>query len=110
MVIFKISETVLGWKRKCRRLIFHYKVEGCIRSAIAKGYEDEKEDNRGIGKKFSKVWIQEEHQTGKLEILCGIKQAPIDKNGIVALLPFQIQDPEVRGDDKRIPYLIYFLE
>jgi hypothetical protein len=28
--------------------------------------------------------------------------------GRVALMPFQIQEPDVRGEDKKLPYLMYF--
>jgi hypothetical protein len=63
---------------------------------------------RGIGMKFSNVGIQGEVQMGKLEYLQGKKQAHLEMRGTVALIPFQIQDPEQRGDDKRLPYLIYF--
>jgi hypothetical protein len=45
---------------------------------------------------------------GKLEYLQGKKQAPLEMRGTVALISIQIQDSEVRGEDKRLPHLIYF--
>jgi hypothetical protein len=64
---------------------------------------------RGIGMKFSNVGIQGEVHMGKLEYLQGKKQAHLEMRGTVALIPFQIQDPEKRGEDKRLPYFDIFL-
>jgi hypothetical protein len=36
-------------------------------------------------------------------------EAPDDKSETVDLFPFQIQEPEARGDDRRLPDLKYFL-
>jgi len=58
--------------------------------------------------KFSNDGIQGEVQMGKLEYLQGKKQAHLEMRGTVALIPIQIQDPEVRGEDKRLPHLMYF--
>ncbi len=44
---------------------------------------------------------------GKVENLLGKKQAPLAMMGTVAFMPFQIQDPEERGEDRRLPYLMY---
>lgn len=38
---------------------------------------------------------------GKLQYLQGKKQAPLEMRVTVALIPFQIQDPEVRGKYKK---------
>jgi hypothetical protein len=46
---------------------------------------------------------------GKFENLHGKKQAFLAMKGTVALIPFQIQDPKEKGEDKRLPYLMYLL-
>lgn len=80
--------------------VFQDIVERRMRSAMVKGCKNGKEDTRGTGKKFGKVRIHGEDQTGNLDALCGIKQAPSDNSGTVDFIPFQIQEQEVRGDDK----------
>jgi hypothetical protein len=54
------------------------------------------------------VRIQGEVQIGRLELKCGTKQDPLASRGIMDLIPFQTQEPEPRGQEKRLPYLIYF--
>jgi single-stranded DNA-binding protein len=54
-----------------------------------------------VGIKCKRVGIQGEVQMDKLENLHGKKQT--------SLIPFQIQDLEERGEDKRSPYLMYLL-
>jgi hypothetical protein len=49
------------------------------------------------------VGIQGEDQIGILQLLCEIKQVPEEIIGKVALIPFQIHDLEVRGEDKKLP-------
>jgi hypothetical protein len=53
--------------------------------------------------------IQGKDHMGNLEAICGIKQAHDDKSGTVDSMPFQIQEPESSGEDRRLPYLKYFL-
>ncbi len=44
---------------------------------------------------------------GKVENLLGKKQAPLAMMGTVAFMPFQIQESEERGEERRLPYLMY---
>jgi hypothetical protein len=51
---------------------------------------------RGIRVKDGDVGIQGEDQIGKLELIEGLKQVPAELTGRVALIPFQIQEPDIR--------------
>jgi hypothetical protein len=83
-------------------------VEEWIRSEMAREWLEGMEGNLGIGVKDETVGIHGEDHIGRLELLWGIKQAPAEMMGIVALMPFQIRDLVLREEDKRLPYLIYF--
>jgi len=83
-------------------------VEEWIRSEMAMGWLEGMEGNLGLNVKDGTVGIQGEDHIGRLELLWGIKQAPAEIMSIVALMPFQIRDPVLREEDKRLPYLIYF--
>jgi hypothetical protein len=61
----------------------------------------------GVGRNFGMVGIQGEDHMGSVEWMWGIKQAPTDKRGKVALIPFHIQEPYLSEEDKRLSYLIY---
>jgi hypothetical protein len=39
----------------------------------------------------------------------GIKQASADRKDKVAIIPFQIQEPDLREKDNKLPYLIYLV-
>jgi hypothetical protein len=58
----RISETVIGSKRKSRRDRFQVKYCGWIRSEIAKGYSKQSLGTRGTGWKLGKVGIHGECQ------------------------------------------------
>jgi hypothetical protein len=80
----------------------------CIRSEMAKGWLEGMEGNLAIGVKNGTIGIHGEDHIGRLELLWGIKQVLADMIGRVALMPFQIQEPNVREEDKKLPYLMYF--
>jgi hypothetical protein len=84
--IFKISEIVMGSNKKCKRFCFQDMVDEWIRSKIAKGWLEGIEANLDIGLKDGDVWIHGADHVGRLELLRGIKQAPIDMIGKVALM------------------------
>jgi len=105
---FKISEVVVGSNKKCKRFCFQDMVGEWIRSEMAKGWLEGIKANLGLGVKEGDVGIHGVDHIGRLEWLWGIKQAPADMIGRVALMPFQIQEPEGRGEDKKLPYLMYF--
>jgi len=108
IVIFKILEVVMGSNKKCKTFCFQDMVGEWIRSEMAKGWLKGMEGNLGIGIKDGAVGIHGEDHIGRLELLWGIKQAPANMIGRVALMPFQIQEPDVRGKDKKLSYLMYF--
>jgi len=105
--IFKISEVVVGSNKKCKRFSFQDMVGEWIRSEMAKGWLEGIEANLGIGVKEDNVGIHGVDHIGRHEWLWGIKQAPAEMIGRVALMPFQIQEPDVKGEDKKLPYLMY---
>jgi hypothetical protein len=75
---------------------------------MAKGWLEGMEGNLGFGVKNGIVGVHGKDHIGRLELLWGIKQAPAYMIGRVALMPFQIQEPDVREEDKKLPYLMYF--
>jgi hypothetical protein len=108
ILIFKISNMVVGSNKKCKTFCLQDMVGECIRSEMARGWLEEMDGNLGIGVKDETVGIHGEDHIGRLELLWGIKQAPEEMMGKVALMPFQIRYPVLREEDKRLPYLIYF--
>lgn len=66
------------------------------------------EGNLGVGRKDGTVGIHGEDHIGRLELLWGIKQAPAEIIERIALMPFKMQKPVAREEDKKLPYLIYF--
>jgi hypothetical protein len=109
IMILRISETVVGANKKCWKFFFQDIVGGWIKSSITNEWVDGIDDILGIGRNFGLVGIQGEDQMGRLEWIWGIKQAPIDRRGNVALIPFKILEPNEREEDKKLPYLIYFV-
>jgi len=93
---FKISEVVVGSNKKCKRFCFQDMVGEWIRSEMAKGWLEGIKANLGLGVKEGDVGIHGVDHIGRLEWLWGIKQVPADMIGRVALMPFQIQEPEGR--------------
>jgi hypothetical protein len=108
IVNFKISKVVVEFRKKCKIFCFQDMVGAWIRSEMAKGRFEGIEDNLGIGLNDGDVGIHGVDHIERLELLWRIKQVPADMIGRVALIPFQIQEPDVRGEDKKLPYLMYF--
>jgi hypothetical protein len=108
ILIFNISETVVGSNKNCNTFCLQVKVGEWIRSEKDKGWLVGMEGNLGVGWKDGIVGIHGEDHIGRLELLWGIKQAPAEIIEIIALMPFQIQETVVREEDKKLPYLTYF--
>jgi hypothetical protein len=107
-LIFKISVTVEQSKRKVRMEIFQFKVMGLIRSAIANGCSMIRLETLGVGWKFGKVGIQGENQISRVLETWGENQIPDFSKRTIDLIPFQIKDPELKGQERSVPYLMYF--
>jgi hypothetical protein len=69
--IFKISETVSGWKRKCNKWGIQDIEVTWMTFEIIKGCKAGREETRGTYKKFRLVGIQGEDYIGNLEALYG---------------------------------------
>jgi hypothetical protein len=91
ILIFNISETVVGSNKNCNAFCLQVKVEEWIRPEKDKEWLVGMEGNLGVGVKDGAVGIHGEDRIGRLELLWGIMQAPAEIIGRVALMPFQIQ-------------------
>lgn len=109
IMILRISEIMAESNRKCIRFCFQEFEERWIRSAITNELLHGIDESLGVGRNYSIVGIQGEDQMGRLEWMWGIKQEPAYRRGKVVLIPFQIQNPDLRECDKKLSYLIYLV-
>jgi len=108
ILVFKILEMVVGSNKKCKTFCLYDMVEEWIRSKMPRWWLEGMEGNLGIGVKDGAVGIHGENHIERLELLWGIKQAPTDMIGRVAMIPFQIQEPDLKEKDKKLSYLMFF--
>jgi hypothetical protein len=100
ILIFCISLTLIGSNRKRRRGRFH-KQWGIIRSQTLMCGRGCSRRLEGEGKKFGRVGIQGEDQTGKEEFWWTLWQEPREIMDWVLRIPFQSQDGEEWGGGER---------